>query len=379
MLIIPISTDAPIYHGPWATIAMIVANVIIAIAFGTAGIEHRAEWGLYYGTGLHPVQWLTSNFIHADIGHLVGNMIFLMAFGLVVEGKVGWLRFLAIYVGIGMAHAALQQMFMAPDMPSVSFGASSPIFGLLAICMIWAPRNEMTCLYWFCYRYGEREFSLQTLASIYLGLAIVDAWWKGESVSTPMLHLSGAFVGLIVGAAMVKLHWVDCENWDLFAVMAGREGEEAPRKKPKKKAIRKEPKADPTLALKAVEHFLEEGNPTAAAKAYEELQAKQGQAELSETLLGKLIKALNDEQKWEASAPRMVEFVKRFPEKADRMRLKLAQVYVDQLNRPYRAQAVLREVEPDSLSEPLQKAKRALEKKVAQAIEEAPLELEGAE
>lgn len=379
MLIIPIRTDAPLYYGPWATIAIIAVNVVVAIALGIHPVE-REQWGLTYGDGLHPAQWITSNFIHADPFHLVGNMVFLFAFGLVVEGKIGWLAFLPVYLGVGGLQCAMEQWYCQSDMLGGSYGASAAIFGLMAICMVWAPRNEMTCWWWMGGSIGgERDVSILSLSLIYIGIEIAYAWWRGLMISTPMLHLSGALVGLIVGAAMVKLQWVDCENWDLFAVMAGREGQESPRKKPKKKAVRKEAKADPSIALKAVEHFLEEGNAAAAAKAYEDLQEKHGQAELSETLLGKLIKALNDGQQWEASAPRMAEFVKRFPEKADRMRLKLAQVYVDQLHRPYRAQAVLREIEPGSLNEALEKAKRSLEKKTAKAIEEAPLELEGAE
>ena len=44
-----------------------------------------------------PWQWLTANYMHADIFHLLGNMFVLWGFGLVVEGKVGWWRFLLIY------------------------------------------------------------------------------------------------------------------------------------------------------------------------------------------------------------------------------------------------------------------------------------------
>ncbi len=59
-------------------------------------------WGLTHGEGLHPVQWVTNNFLHGRIFHLVGNMIFLWGFGLVVEGKLGWWRFLLVYMGIGI-------------------------------------------------------------------------------------------------------------------------------------------------------------------------------------------------------------------------------------------------------------------------------------
>ena len=50
------------------------------------------------GDGIHPLQWLTNIFLHAGFFHLVGNMIFLWTFGFVVEGKLGWLPFTALYL-----------------------------------------------------------------------------------------------------------------------------------------------------------------------------------------------------------------------------------------------------------------------------------------
>ena len=35
-------------------------------------------------------------------------------------------------------------------------------------------------------------------------------------------HLSGAFWGLAVGLAMLKLGWVDCEGWDVFSLLKKR-------------------------------------------------------------------------------------------------------------------------------------------------------------
>ncbi len=41
---------------------------------------------------------VTYQFLHADIGHLVGNMIFLWVFGDDIEEALGRLRFLAFYL-----------------------------------------------------------------------------------------------------------------------------------------------------------------------------------------------------------------------------------------------------------------------------------------
>ncbi|MCH8807986.1 MAG: rhomboid family intramembrane serine protease, partial [Planctomycetes bacterium] len=109
--IFPWKTDAPIYYLPIVTVAMIVINTIVFIYI--VAIPHVVrDLALIHGNGLHPLQWLTSNFIHGRIFHLLGNMVFLWVFGLVVEGKLGWMRFLTVFLGIGILQNALVQIVM---------------------------------------------------------------------------------------------------------------------------------------------------------------------------------------------------------------------------------------------------------------------------
>ena len=118
-MIIPINTDAPIYHYPISTAALIVANLVV---FGmTAAGAEPGGWILLFGDGLHPWQWFACHFLHFGFLHLIGNMIFLWGFGLVIEGKLGWWRFLLVYLGIGALGAAMIQVGM--------LGSTSPEFG----------------------------------------------------------------------------------------------------------------------------------------------------------------------------------------------------------------------------------------------------------
>src|SRR3954469_22086779 len=98
MLIIPMGTDAPIYHWPRATVALMLLNVACFIAVppsSSADVEpdeagvlaqtNYEKYALTLGDGLHPVQWVTHNFLHTGVLHLLGNMLFLWTFGIVVE------------------------------------------------------------------------------------------------------------------------------------------------------------------------------------------------------------------------------------------------------------------------------------------------------
>ena len=121
-MLIPWGTDAPIYHWPVATVGLIVANTAAFFATMNLDPETQASLAMRLGDGIHPLEWFTSIFCHANIQHLVGNMMFLWAFGIVVEGKLGWLRFLVVYLGIGVGESALEQLLFRTGTPGFSVG-----------------------------------------------------------------------------------------------------------------------------------------------------------------------------------------------------------------------------------------------------------------
>jgi membrane associated rhomboid family serine protease len=267
---IPINTDAPIYHYPIATVTMIVVNVLFFLAFCLhSDIDYarfydedgqeipswkvereferiartskeeayqyleslEVDWGmspqamlsLEFGK-IRPWQWLTNNFMHANWEHLIGNMIFLWAFGLLVEGKTGAAVFTAIYLGMGTFYGMLLQLGSLPFLDSGgALGASAVIFALLALCIIWAPANEFTI---FAFRF---IFDMPIL--LYGGLFVMKevAFWalSGFELDSELLHILGFGVGVPVGIYLVKSGRVDCEGWDIFSYLGGSTGEDS--------------------------------------------------------------------------------------------------------------------------------------------------------
>lgn len=181
-MLIPLTCDAPVYHWPFATVGLIVVNVLVFAFTVTLMLEPSennvalfASLVLVHGSGIHPTQWLTSVFLHADIFHLLGNMLFLWIFGLVVEGKLGWWRFLLVYLGIGVAQSAIEQFAMLWLVePSWSLGASSAIYGIMAIALVWAPKNEVNCFYWLGFWFmGTVDIAIVMFVLLYLGFDIL--------------------------------------------------------------------------------------------------------------------------------------------------------------------------------------------------------------
>ena len=222
MILIPVNTDAPIYHWPWMTLVLVAVN---CVTFYVTGFGEKPDgWLLRFGHGLNPVEWLAYNFLHAGWLHLIGNMIFVWGFGIVVEGKLGWWRFLLVYLSIGVLGGLLIQTVMLghdPLLNSGGQGASLIVYGLLAICVVWAPKNEMDLLIFLGYRVLSVEVTSLTFGFWYVALQVLSAWWNHFSMGSAMGHLIGAFWGFGIGIALLKLRMVDCENWDLFAIWNG--------------------------------------------------------------------------------------------------------------------------------------------------------------
>ena len=74
------------------------------------------------------VTLVTYQFFHADIGHFLGNMIFLWVFGDDIERALGRLRFLAFYLLCGVV-GGLVFVVYAPQSQIELIGASGAIAG----------------------------------------------------------------------------------------------------------------------------------------------------------------------------------------------------------------------------------------------------------
>ncbi len=196
-MLIPISTDAPVYHFPWATIAVIVVNLGLYIAGITPDNEAVHRYLLQYGKGLHPVQWFTAGFLHDHLATLLVNMIFVWTFGLVVEGKVGAVRFLLLYLGIAAIALGLEQFLMQTFghrqflAGKASYGAGTATFGLLGVGLVWAPKNEMNCAL-IVGRPIMIDVAILSLALIFVLLEFVVAVLTSFWILGSVIHLAGA-------------------------------------------------------------------------------------------------------------------------------------------------------------------------------------------
>lgn len=88
---------------------------------------------------------LTYMFLHGDIVHLFGNMLFLWVFGDNVEDALGHARFLLFYLACGVL-AGLTHAVMQPGSGIPLIGASGAVAGVISAYLMLHPRIRVWVL-----------------------------------------------------------------------------------------------------------------------------------------------------------------------------------------------------------------------------------------
>ena len=129
---IPFRDDQPIGRIPYLTWALIVINMVVFISYWPL-FEKPPELRQFFLTwGAIPADvtagsayqgLVTSMFLHADVLHLLGNMVFLFIFGDNLEDEMGAMGFLFFYLATGVL-AGLIQVAAEPEstIPMVGVG-----------------------------------------------------------------------------------------------------------------------------------------------------------------------------------------------------------------------------------------------------------------
>ncbi len=146
----------------YVTLALIAVNVIayLATTVGGEDFAFAAALGLGYIPSVshdlavlppeldlvpEPLTYITYSFLHGDLMHLGGNMLFLWVFGDNVEDALGHFRYLVFYLACAVAGACMHG-FIAPDSNAPLIGASGAIAGIVAAYLILHPRIRIWVL-----------------------------------------------------------------------------------------------------------------------------------------------------------------------------------------------------------------------------------------
>ncbi len=144
----------------------------------------------------------TSMFLHGGFLHAAGNMLFLWVFGDNVENRLGRTRFIAFYLGAGVA-AALAQVAVNTDSDVPMIGASGAVAGVLGAYLVLYPQSRIHTLLLFGWFIFHRRIRAVFLIGFWAGLQIFGgvgslASPEGGGVAY-FAHLGGLAAGLTLG------------------------------------------------------------------------------------------------------------------------------------------------------------------------------------
>jgi membrane associated rhomboid family serine protease len=185
---------------PTGVLIVIFVNVLVFIATSLKS-------DLIYDLHLVPATFtsepwtiVTSMFVHADLWHILGNMVTLYFFGTYLTTLVGETKFLAIYLLGGLVGGVLYMLvaLYAPwGNPDTSvIGASGAVFAIGGALAVLQPNLKVLLFFiipmplWVAVIGG---FVLLTLITVSAGLNIA---WEA--------HLGGLVVGLMAGLLLSR-------------------------------------------------------------------------------------------------------------------------------------------------------------------------------
>jgi membrane associated rhomboid family serine protease len=135
-------------HFPIITTLIILVNVLAFIAELMHGEAFVLQWSVVPAEIISGHRWitiLTAMFLHGSWSHIIGNMVFLWAFGPEIEDTMNPLRFLAFYVAGGLV-AMLAQIAASPSSTVPNLGASGAIAAVMGAFLVTYPRDRMKSL-----------------------------------------------------------------------------------------------------------------------------------------------------------------------------------------------------------------------------------------
>ncbi len=144
----------------------------------------------------------TSMFLHGGFMHAAGNMLFLWVFGDNIENRFGRLRFIAFYLGAGVA-AALAQVLVNTDSEIPMIGASGAVAGILGAYWLLYPRSRIHTLIFLGWFIFHRRLSALVLIGIWAAFQTFGGLGQladpGGGGVAYFAHLGGLVAGLAVG------------------------------------------------------------------------------------------------------------------------------------------------------------------------------------
>jgi membrane associated rhomboid family serine protease len=189
-------------HFPVATTCIILTNLFVFVLELRGGDAFVLKWSVIpadVATGHHWITILTGMFMHGSWLHIIGNMVYLWAFGPEIEDAMNPGRYLAFYL-VGGVVSLLAQVAASPGSNVPTLGASGAIAAVMGAFLITYPRDKIRTVLFIGFFFTVTFVPAFLLIGLWLLIQVVSV---GAVANVPtggvayMAHIGGAIFGAI--------------------------------------------------------------------------------------------------------------------------------------------------------------------------------------
>ena len=198
---------------PIATLALISLNAYVFYLEMLQGETFVLRWAMTPAEikgGFDSLETIfTSMFLHANWLHLVGNMLFLWAFGPLIEDAMASPRFLLFYL-LGGLVAMVSHVLLGLGSSTPVLGASGAVAAVMGAFLVIYPRDNIRTF--VMYPIGRvMLIPAFLLVGVWILLQVANVWMisDGDKAGTEvayMAHIGGAVFGMLCGRLFLRPH-----------------------------------------------------------------------------------------------------------------------------------------------------------------------------
>jgi membrane associated rhomboid family serine protease len=197
----PISDVIPSRTRPVVTIALIVLNTLAYVY--QVRVDEATGRALVFDHGVIPAALslpglVTAMFLHADILHFGGNMVFLWIFGDNVEDRLGHVRYLLFYLVTGVL-ASLAHVAADPSSQVPMIGASGAIAAVMGAYFLLYPQSRVLTAVFLIVFMDVIEIPALFFLGVWFVLQLAQGALNPQEGVAFWAHAAGFAAGSLVG------------------------------------------------------------------------------------------------------------------------------------------------------------------------------------
>ena len=177
------------FNSPAVLVFALICVIAQVLNQVTHGASNRTLFSVYRCSLASPLAWLRMVchvFGHADWGHLLGNLMYILILGPMLEEKYGTSNIVFVMLATALVTGLLNMLFF----PNVALlGASGIVFAMILLSSITVTED------------GAIPLTFILVAALYIGQQVYEGLFLRDNVSQ-LTHIAGGVVGSVLGFVM---------------------------------------------------------------------------------------------------------------------------------------------------------------------------------